>query len=726
MPKFFITPAGKRLVTSTALAALALGMASTGVAQDAGLTPTFGSEDLGAGFGSLSITIQAGGDIDATNFGAQCNGFIAEAPDFTLTYPGGADLAIGASSNEDTTIVVQAPDGQLYCNDDFDGFDPQVTISGQVSGAFAVWVGTFEPIQNNTDPDADIYIGEASGTIPVDPNGTPPPVDAGGFSVAGTPTFGTIDLPAGLAEPQVLELQAGGPVDAFAVNSNCAGFVAEVPDYVLNHSGGTLRFDVASDADTTLVIVGPDGVTSCNDDDVDLNPGLTIGNAPAGAYAVFVGTFAAIENDFYPNATLTVSSDGGAAPINPFAVPPRAQLEPAFGSVNLAAGFGSHSIEIQAGGETDAFELDGSCNGFIAEAPDYVVNLTSDADLRITARSDEDTTMTVITPDGAILCNDDFTDLNPGLMIPGARSGPYAIWVGTFAADGGFPATTLTIEEAAAKAQPPGAITRTALTAGFEPDPFTTVLAAGGTVEASTFDLSCVGSVANAPDFTLDYTNGDFPLRFYVTADADTTIVVRAPDGSVLCNDDFDGLNPSVALAAPASGSYEVYIGTFSADGSTPNATLAITEIVDTKELPPGATTRVDVASGLARQDFELLAGGSFDAYTVLEESCGGYVAVQPDFITNVTQGGLDIEMTVRSAEDTTLAIRTPSGTYVCDDDSGGDFNPLVTLNGAEAGEYQVWLGTFSYVGNAPATLSVRDINAPSTTPPNVPGAGKK
>ena len=694
----------------------------------ASIAPTFGEIEVETGFGSQNFTLQAGGPIDAFAVNDMCAGFIAEAPDYhiTLSERSGAPLDLSVRSQADTTLVVVGPDAAVYCNDDDIDLNPALSLFQPMAGTYAVWVGTFDPIQNDIYPDATLNVSMEGGT-----SNQPAAPDAparGAFDTSGMPTFGRIELN-DLTAGHAMTLQAGGSVDASMADSACNGFIAEVPDIVVDYPGGRTPMTIAatSQADTTLVVVAPDGAVYCNDDAIDLNPAVTINRTPAGAYAIFVGTFEPIENDFYPDATLTIS-DGrtGSGQSD------RARMTPTFGRIDLTAGFGGHTIDLQAGGDRDASELAANCTGFIAEPPDYVIGYAGGEALRITATSDDDTTLAVMTPSGGMVCNDDFNGLNPGLVAEDAMAGDYAVWVGTFATieNETYPAATLEVTEiSTTKTQPAGAVTSTSLTAGFAPDPFTTVLAAGGHIDASMVDGACYGSIAAQPDFVLEYTSGDWPLRVFVTSDADTTLLMRLPSGEVLCNDDFDGLNPSIALPNPQSGRYEVFIGMY--DSSTaavahPEATLAITELLDQKDLPPGTVSETAIFSGLQRQDFELLAGGSFEAYDLLDASCGGYVAEAPDFLAVVNDTGIDVEMTVRSAEDTTLAIRTPSGAFICDDDSGGDFNPMVLLENADTGAYEVWLGTFGAVGMAPATFSVRDVNADSSTAPNVPSGGKK
>jgi hypothetical protein len=131
----------KLLAASTAALALT-GIAS---AQDYSLSPNFGTYDLSAGFmpDPAELEIIAGGNINASSIG--CTGMITNAPDARLNWSGG-EITIGARSEYDTTLVVNAPDGEWYCVDDVNGLDPELTFNG--SGQYDIWVGTFwdEPV----------------------------------------------------------------------------------------------------------------------------------------------------------------------------------------------------------------------------------------------------------------------------------------------------------------------------------------------------------------------------------------------------------------------------------------------------------------------------------------------------------------------------------------------------------------------------------------------------
>ena len=117
------------------------------------------------------------------------------------------------------------------------------------------------------------------------------------------------------------------------------------------------------------------------------------------------------------------------------------------------------------------------------------------------------------------------------------------------------------------------------LEAGFDPDPQTIQITAGGDKDASVSPGGeCVGMIAETPDIRLTYKPDQLPLHIEVTADADTTLVVKAPNGQWICNDDTDeSFDPKVSFTSPQAGVYEIWVGTY--DAEPVPAVVAITEL---------------------------------------------------------------------------------------------------------------------------------------------------
>jgi hypothetical protein len=81
--------------------------------------------------------------------------------------------------------------------------------------------------------------------------------------------------------------------------------------------------------------------------------------------------------------------------------------------------------------------------------------------------------------------------------------------------------------------------------------------------EMLTNDALCSGLVSLTPSYAFDWSGETETLSLFVEADGDTTLLVRTPDGSLLCSDDAsaDTLNPLVAISEPAEGRYLVWVG---------------------------------------------------------------------------------------------------------------------------------------------------------------------
>ncbi len=140
------------------LGAIAVGVSLLGLpaaeslAQDYNATPLYGTLNLDAGFtpDPQRVDLQAGGSTNARtlNLGSGCVGYIATSqPDVRVRYvPGRYDtLSFHVTSNVDTTLIINGPNGQWYCNDDFDGsLNPRVLFNPPRSGQYDIWVGTYQ------------------------------------------------------------------------------------------------------------------------------------------------------------------------------------------------------------------------------------------------------------------------------------------------------------------------------------------------------------------------------------------------------------------------------------------------------------------------------------------------------------------------------------------------------------------------------------------------------
>jgi len=255
------------------------------------------------------------------------------------------------------------------------------------------------------------------------------------------------------------------------------------------------------------------------------------------------------------------------------------------------------------------------------------------------------------------------------------------------------------------------------LNSGFTPDPHSVSLTAGGSIDASTIGSPCTGSIARAPDYELTYTAGSLPLYIYATASSDTTLVVNGPDGQWYCDDDSNGgTNPQVTFNTPASGTYDIWVGTFG--GGTASATLNITEVAGDRGGGSGYPNtgltatygEVILNSGFTPDPHRvtLTAGGTLQASAV-SSSCQGSIATAPDYQITYTAGALPLAIRTEAASDTTLVVNGPDGQWYCDDDSGGGTNAQVYFAKPSSGTYDIWVGTYGG-GHNPAALLITEV----------------
>lgn len=136
-----------KCITGAALSALLLACAGAAYAQNAGLTANFGEIGLDAGFtpDPYRVQVTAGGSTDASRLPGSCAGMVSDAPDFEVTYDAGSlPLVFRTLSSTDTTLIVNAPNGDWHCDDDSYGDgDAEVRFNKPADGTYDVWIGTF-------------------------------------------------------------------------------------------------------------------------------------------------------------------------------------------------------------------------------------------------------------------------------------------------------------------------------------------------------------------------------------------------------------------------------------------------------------------------------------------------------------------------------------------------------------------------------------------------------
>ena len=109
-----------------------------------------------------------------------------------------------------------------------------------------------------------------------------------------------------IANPLTVKGMSGGSVTAREITNTdntatgyCDGFVNRQPNHILKLDSffNFLKVEVASQADTTIIIQGPGG-TWCNDDVDNANP-MIEGQWQPGIYRVWIGSYRANSSNDY-------------------------------------------------------------------------------------------------------------------------------------------------------------------------------------------------------------------------------------------------------------------------------------------------------------------------------------------------------------------------------------------------------------------------------------------
>jgi hypothetical protein len=125
-----------------------------------------------------------------------------------------------------------------------------------------------------------------------------------------------------------------------------------------------------------------------------------------------------------------------------------------------------------------------------------------------------------------------------------------------------------------------------------------------------------------------------------------------------------------------------------------------------------------------------ILGGGSIDTGALsMGQDCRGYVTAQPDFRVNIIYPFDFLRFIFVSdslLNDTTMIIRSPGGTYRCNQNSFSVNNPSLDYREMVMGEYAIWIGTVAPNSSAQGTLymTISEAVYPSSTGLVMPFAG--
>ena len=167
----------------------------------------------------------------------------------------------------------------------------------------------------------------------------------------------------------------------------------------------------------------------------------------------------------------------------------------------------------------------------------------------------------------------------------------------------------------------------------------------------------------------------------------DTSLVINLPNGSWLCDDDAgDGLNPMLKITSPASGIYDIYVGTIASNFS-PGTVLYISEQTASYDTSSSNDTNNDDFG-----DFGDIAEGRLET--------GDFVNSEGKFEDTWTFDGFADEFVYIELHsndfDSYLIMESPSGQIYYNDDFEGDQrSSVLDIQIPETGEYRVTVTSY-------------------------------
>ena len=436
-----------------------------------------------------------------------------------------------------------------------------------------------------------------------------------------------------------------------------------------------------------------------------------------------------------------------------------------------------------------------ACTGLTGAAPDFRLTLAGDLPfLRLIFVADvvlADPTMLVILPDGARHCGDNaFGVLSPVIDLTNANAGDYLIWIGAHSTepvygslyatrrDDVYPNSTSVVvplvRETAvpsdqatptlipgtyldAAAEPRyGSIT---LSGGFLPDPYWTFAGAGGSLDVPAYDLQadienitfgsevgggslgasgtgeCAGFTTPEPALTLDWSGRSTRLRIFFTAvttgEANTSLIIQAPDLSWWCSRDFAPgfTDPLIEFPNPAAGRYTIWVANEITRGASIPGAIHISERsaltpdgITLEATAPASTPLIGFSEGsFAAESLRDPLTVAFTAGGLIEAAlnnpttgCVGYYADTPALTLELTESQPFLRAFVVAPDpaeaDPTLIAAMPDGQWYCADDWNGTTLPMITVfGGTGTGLARFWVGSYHAEQQFTGTLVISE-----------------
>ena len=273
-----------------------------------------------------------------------------------------------------------------------------------------------------------------------------------------------------------------------------------------------------------------------------------------------------------PLAALGVVAAAGAAfyLVGDTVFGPELDGAPTSGMVDLAAHPNPPPLQSETSGDTGASAFDSSCHGYVPDRPQLVLRTRDETTrLHLTTSSDEDTVLVLRTADGVVHCDDDSGGGRNAALDLQVPPGDHRLWVGTYG-EGDDAQFLLQITSGAAVGATElgvDADPQAFLQASEEPLVETLRGVVTGTIPADQSRADCRGFLAAAPQLRLEL---EMPSVVTARTDgaSDLVMLVRASDGTIVCDDDSGGgLQPAISDRF-AAGPLDLWVGTYTANST--------------------------------------------------------------------------------------------------------------------------------------------------------------
>lgn len=357
------------------------------------------------------------------------------------------------------------------------------------------------------------------------------------------------------------------------------------------------------------------------------------------------------------------------------------------------------------------------CDGFVmTEASGLGVSLLNPRETLFFIADGADLASVVLgTPDGLYRCirAEDGTAM---VSIPGDATGRYSLWPAVSTEGGQIVARVIASDALITQLEVRGldvSLLDAPRLGRFQFDAETAeaqLMATGPVIAQTAADFLtpgyCAGLIGlDAPDATIavDANAGRFSL--YATTPGDGVIVIHTPSGGWVCNDDMSGLNPGVTFETAEAGDYLVWVGALYEGGADtfdlfarlgdPDWGLPLTNIDGD---PRYGFSELNVDQATSGQ---LLIRGEISATAAADTLpndmyCSGYInADAPDLVLTLDRASAGFSLYATSDVDLVMAVRSPTGEWLCNDDTMGT-DPAVTFDAGDVGEYLIYVGAFS------------------------------